>query len=217
MLLFESLEKLNTSTCISEHQHDIFRLAYERIRRVKRVFSIGCGPGNDLVGLISFLKFHFEISLEKAYLLDWAVDQWSTLLTPLKEKLRKFCCEINIDSCDITQSLFSQSNDQLLKFCNDSKDDVEIICLSYVLTEQREKWHEFLLELIEKSSKNAIFYFAEPITWQLFCVISLLKEKIADRVGICFLWIDSSCFLKHLQKIEGRNGPAVLLIVKGGR
>lgn len=214
MLLFNSLEKLHPSITISESQLTKFHEVYEKIGKVKRVCSIGCGPGNDLVGMLAFLQFQFDVSLDEAYLLDWAMDQWSTLLLPLRQKLRDYCKQIYIDTCDVTQPLRSFQNKSLHNFFENDECTVDMFCLSYILTEQRYKWHGFVIDLIQNSSRNAIFYFAEPTTWQLFHLLNLVKEDLIDKINIRCFWMDSSCFLPHLQNLEGRNGPAVLLIVK---
>lgn len=225
MLIYSSLTKLNeyandgeeisgigcgTSTRCSRRNQSVYNLFNGD---VKRACSIGCGPGNDLVGLAAFLKIHFQVKLEEAYFMDWAITNWETILDPLRVLLQKNCSvyETQTSSCDVTQTFCDSSNSAIRKYCAIS----DFISISYLLTETRGRWEKFVLEMFNVASDNTIFYFAEPIPWQLFRLMSLWnKQKDSCNFVLNFIWLDSSMHHDHLQYMDGREGPAVLLAVK---
>ena len=114
--------------------------------------------------------------------------------------------------------------------------DVDLIVVSYVLTETRGQWHTFFRQLVfgngidqvdqlgangaepPKSStpssaplpvelrSGTLFLMSEPTAWQLHHWLDLVGEKLSD-----YEWLDSSQFAPELQALENRIGPAVLL------
>lgn len=251
----------------------IFSL-FDIFKDVQSICSIGCGPGNDIVGFLSFLQCiqrsnlktptypKFVSQVQEIILLDYAMDDWKQVLIPMldgcktgDDAILSSTCNIVIDECDITRPLFSTTEEvmhNLSKQVVNGKQKKEvnnvtaakyaglgdIFLISYLLSETRNLWDEFLLKLIETSKRGCIFYFAEPTPWQLHRLISMFElsksandgevDKLDNISGsFCneinarksktrmrFLWIDSSMNLPALQGLHARLGPAVLLGIK---
>ena len=209
MLLFKSFQKLNPIRSRASSNVEKFQKLFQAIGMIKKACSIGCGPGSDLLGLISFLKIYHGNYLEEIYMLDWAIEDWKYLLQPLRHELIPYYCKkINIGTCDITKGLGEEYNNNVIECC---KNGVTFFCISYLLTEQRDKWITFVMDLFESACARSIFYFQEPLPWQLLLLQTLLESS---HIEMDMLWLDSSMFTPHLQKLNRRNGAAVLVIVK---
>ena len=200
---------------------------------IRRACSIGCGPGNDAVGLISFLHLHSEkykeSPLEKILLLDWSIEDWNeSVLSPLRNILveHKLATEIKAVFCDVIKDLREETNGKawnditnnrarnlsassLLENQESSEfSDYDIFLISYLLSETRGKWEAFFRQLVIVAKSGSIFYFAEPTPWQLHRFIDVFKNDLD------FVWVDSSMDFPSLQLIDRRAGPAVLVAVK---
>jgi len=218
LLIYKSLRKIALVMEQGESNSvDLTSLSriYNNIHRIDRVCSIGCGPGNDFSGLIAFLRMHVDSKssfvLEEASLLDWAIDNWSIILDPLKSYCQEHHCKnVRLGFCDITKSISASENEYVRSCCARKC----IFCFSYILTEQREKWKNFIYDLFHQASIGSMFYFAEPIPWQLFDLRSILDEDSERLFVIDLVWCDSSITSVHLQSSSGREGPAVLCGIK---
>lgn len=205
---------------------------------IRKACSIGCGPGNDAVGLLSFLQMELgtkEEILDEMLLVDWSINEWkSTVLDPLTEILvakNSVRSEgIKCTFCDVTKDLGDDSNGALKKhLCLSEHEhehggrdrdrdrdldgmkeqaDYDIYLTSYLLTETKGKWEPFFRSLIEISRENTIFYFAEPIPWQLHRFMEIF------HYALDFVWIDSSMDHPMLQGAQQRAGPACVLAIK---
>lgn len=194
-------------------QHKQRQDMYIRTKSVQRVFSIGCGPGNDAVGLITFLRMihgdRFD-GLRDLILLDWSIDAWrestlETLQCILHD--RKLVKSILTEYCDVTKDMtngLDRKIKDIILLPPSKEDEVDIFLISYLLSETRDKWSTFFTELIHISRPGSLFYFAEPIPWQLHQLIQMFEQDLI------FAWIDSSRDNPSLQKLNGRTGPAVL-------
>ena len=91
---------------------------------------------------------------------------------------------------------------------NQSSGGKTLYITSYLLSEQRDKWHDFYRLLIREAKSGDIFYFCEPKPWQLHILIRLTSEWLD------FLWADSSMYFGEMQATEQRAGPAVLLAIR---
>ncbi len=210
--------------------------------KIRRACSIGCGPGNDAVGLVSFLRLiNKEINvtetfLDEILLLDWSIEEWnSSVLSHLRDILiqvkgeKKLVKIVNTAFCDVTKSLHVKSNsDARNRLCACEEEAVhqnkastrqksaaiqdqsnyDIFLISYLLSETREKWESFFRELVRLAKSKSMFYFAEPVPWQLHRFIESFKDQLE------FIWIDSSMDFPLLQQTERRAGPAVLFAIK---
>ena len=110
MLVVHSLQKLkayyyalstNKESMLQEGHSCWMRVIWTRLMSVRTVVSIGCGPGCDGVGAVSFLWQHRSYDHDngnnnntrgrlpppRVVFLDWAMDQWSFLLHPLVEEM----------------------------------------------------------------------------------------------------------------------------------
>jgi len=272
-LLATSLRKLSLDpnceeiNCLTSHELDLKQKVWNVLRhkKIRNVISVGCGPGNDAVGVISLLatlsenekyeeigildETHSNLSetfqkektqykysdkspvirylIENLVLLDWAIPEWdSAILQPLWSILKKMNIVENMkcNFCDVTKSFFDESNHfmrmslaelhkadgrtpqvNVTKLCTPKSD---IILVSYLLSETRGKWEAFFSELISYSISGTIFYFAEPVPWQLHRFCTLFGSQLD------FLWIDSSMNCPTLRDLDRRIGPAILLAVK---
>jgi hypothetical protein len=178
---------------------------WNRLRSVRRICSIGCGPGNDAVGVAAFLKETNSPNLERAVLMDWALEDWTVVVKPLEKIIcPAYINTMDLSSCDVAESLldsdFNRNAKQLLV-----NQPMDLFLISYLLTEVRGQWHDFVKDIIDISSPNTLYYCAEPTPWQLH----VLRKSFEDQLE--FMWIDSSMGQPHLQPLDNRVGPGVLL------
>lgn len=156
--------------------------------RIKNAYSIGCGPGNDALGLLAFLQIingrrnkletglkttsnsgqhnvhqdnirHSSSSddntcvlLDRLVLMDWAIEEWNTVLDPFQSLLLKkknLVSSIERCFCDVTLPCLHHSNTkakQLIsspRSTNDNERNCDIFMISYLVSETREKWEFF--------------------------------------------------------------------------
>ena len=216
--IYSKLDTQQQQECID--QIDVMNMCYEKLDNIQRVCSIGCGPGNDAAGLVAFLRsfMNKKDALEEIVMLDYAIEDWKAAvlddLTPIL--VPDYVSKITCESCDVTQSIKSDTVEQYIR-------DSDIVLTSYLLTETRNKWAEFINQLVDLSKVGAMFYFAEPVPWQLHQLIRMStnqSEKSTDidfspLQQLRFAWIDSSIHQPLFQKLDGRSGgPAVLLAIK---
>jgi len=255
LLLYKSMAKLHpdkvSALSLPPHESHRYTKAWEAITRIRKICSVGCGPGCDAAGVLALLQTiakqgcnetkHQKKLLESVYLLDWAINEWATIVNILKDLLIPALVEnIYCSSCDITKSLIYadcnleartvlcplRSSDENGYIDNDDKgchDGVDLYLFSYILTETREKWHQFWNELVDKAKRNALFYIAEPTPWQIHKIISIEEEREESHINkeeeaasrLEFIWLDSSMDQPAaLQALNGRLGPGVLLARK---
>ncbi|KAL9190756.1 hypothetical protein ACHAXT_000462 [Thalassiosira profunda] len=116
-------------------QMEIMNMCWEKLGRIEKVCSLGCGPGNDAVGLTAFLRSYFDCKegINEMSLLDYAIDEWKSAvlddLVPLlvPESAKKMTCQ----HCDITGHLSDECIVQIAK-------EADIFLTSYLLTETRD-------------------------------------------------------------------------------
>jgi hypothetical protein len=209
MLVYTSCSNLSPSrqpTALTWTESTQRKCAWDALTCVKSICSIGCGPACDAVGMIAFLQqFSDQPQLDSLVLLDWAMDKWQiliSLLTPLLAP--SFVQSIECTSGDVTKPLQDDVNRSLLNHHR----HVDLYLFSYILTETRGKWEQFLIQLVDASVSNTMFYFAEPTPWQLHHLRSLIPT-------LEYVWVDSSMDQSAaLQAMDGRLGPGILLARK---
>ena len=208
--------------------------------------------------------FH-HTQIEEIVMLDYAMEDWNQVLhfivNSCKVKTTSTLspnCSIITDECDITQPLHSdaesQSFDPNSSILNDQTStthinataamyskSVDIFLISYLLSETRALWDEFMMQLFDTAKRGSMFYFAEPTPWQLHRLMSLCDsrstksndempnkneekktegnfagstklEKVPTKMK--FIWLDSSMNVPVLQGLHARLGPAVLFGIK---
>ncbi|KAL7464318.1 hypothetical protein ACHAXS_004653, partial [Conticribra weissflogii] len=239
-LVIESLGKMSPdslsvkSSVIPDLQKNDLGTCWEKLGKVQSVCSIGCGPGNDIVGFIAFLKqfaikgnFEQNVCLREVHFLDFAIKEWKEAvlddLIPILSP--RYVQNVSCKFCDITTPLMPgiseyTENGEILRIV----ENTDIFLTSYLLTETRNKWDHFILELVGLAKVGAIFYFAEPMPWQLHRLIRLSTGESDGKLEdvdysplntLRFMWIDSSMYHPALQPLDGRvGGPAVLLCIK---
>jgi len=203
---------------------------------IRQACSLGCGPGNDAIGLVSFLEcvvgneslkvrsdssdivmndndINFtrkKCSLERILLYDFAIDDWvKTILNPLKTILGHEKPDISLHWGYVNVShTFIGTKEETSNNQMHHIEDSDIFLISYLLTETRDQWKLFFQGLIHRVKPHSLFYFAEPTPWQLHRFKELFQEYLD------FIWLDSSMYYPSLQSLDGRVGPAVLLAVK---
>lgn len=213
MLVALSFAKLKPADMRNGADNCELRLqVWKKLKSIRRICSIGCGPGNDAVGVLAFLKAidgRENPQLEHALLLDWAMNDWKLIVDPLSGIVVPNNVQtVDISTCDVSKSLLDaeanlQAKEKLLS--DASSANVDLFLISYLLTEIRGKWDGFLTELIKMSKPDTLYYFAEPTPWQLHRV----KELFGDVLD--FIWLDSSMDEPEMQPLDNRLGPGVLL------
>ena len=208
-LKLHPLKTAPTGTELSAEQLELKLCIWEAFLSVDRVCSIGCGPASDVAGLFALKR---SICLENKggfdppslLLLDFVIDQWkATILDialPIMDGEGLADMErIAFKKTDITKR---ESNTMLPP---NSRPGNTLFITSYLLAEQREKWHDYYTSLARTAKSGDIFYFCEPTPWQLHSLIGLTKDWLS------FLWVDSSMYFAELQPTDMRAGPAVLV------
>ena len=201
LLVCDSFSKVQQLTS-SRKEH-----IWNSLLETKTVCSIGCGPGNDALGVLAFLRTHLNASatLHQVICLDYVMAEWQIVLKPLQEILvgNKYIDTFSLEFCDVTHSLLEELNDQAKSLLNNTTHGVNVFLFSYLLTETRGKWEPFLRDIIRLAQPGALFYFAEPSPWQLHLVTKIEELDV--------VWLDSSMNQPRMQAIDRRFGPAVLL------
>jgi hypothetical protein len=212
----------------------------QRLRRVRNVTCIGCGPGGDAVGgaawfqVMRHMILHTENGedadewerdngqvLEGIQLFDWAMDQWHPIVSSVKDLLTfhyHLVHRVQLDSCDVRHSLSDQRKNSKIENWTDSSD--LLVVVSYLFSETRNAWYPFFDEYVEQCPTGTLFLLTDPTAWQLH----IFRQRYEygrgctchENHGRCvqFMWLDSSMYRPELQELEGRNGPAVLLAMK---
>ena len=296
--------------------------AWGRLLTARSVCSLGCGPGNDAVGLLALLSClrgrsrntvgqsggggeregcgggRPPPSLPDVDLMDFAMSEWEgAVISTLRPALiqRGLAGRIRSLRCDVTEPFESDLNARVMtmprggergeggndedgaettdvdlrgKDCDEALSSPEadvslsppspraysscssssspnrllpydVYLTSYLLTETRGRWENFVTGLVGAAKSGSIFYFAEPAPWQLHRLVAMFgggegDEKIAASQGesasggrgiacrprsslpplLTFLWLDSSMHRPSLQPLDGRVGPAVILAIK---
>jgi hypothetical protein len=231
MLMVTALTKLgNLPESQSSGCHERIRA---KLASVRSLCSVGCGPGCDAVGMAAWLSSINPSSsttttpiLDYAVLLDYAVQHWDQILTPLVNVVvPEFIGDMVTASCDVRSSLLESNNAvaaQLLsrreevdgtgndndKDPNSQRLKVDLIVTSYLLSETRGQWHAFFDDLVRRTDPGTLFIFTDPTAWQLH----VFMERSSHCMDFC--WLDSSMYRPELQALEGRVGPAVLVGIK---
>lgn len=203
-------------------QREVMKMCWEKLGSVERICSIGCGPGNDAVGLTAFLRSYFnrKDQVKDVFLLDYAIGEWKdAILDNLLPILSpEYVANITCKACDVTHSLADNEGiEECIK-------DADIFLASYLLTETRNQWDQFLVEIVSAAKSGALFYFSEPVPWQLHRLMRMSSVDSTSDVSpgvdcsplqrLKFVWVDSSMFFPDMQRLDGRSGPAVLLAIK---
>lgn len=254
-LIIKSLGELSPEvlemapTIEDSNQRKIMNLCYSKLAKVERVCSIGCGPGNDVVGLITFLRHCISneladvntvtnetngYKLKEVMLIDFAINEWKeAALNDLIPILKpEYVDNISCQSCDVTKPIKDEeaNNPSIAEFVQSA----DIFLTSYLLSETRNSWNDFYIEMVQLAPQGALFYFSEPMAWQLHRLIKMSTEGLTSIDGadstvedksaakdlsalhrLKFVWIDSSMYYPELQQMDGRaGGPAVLLAIK---
>ena len=195
-----------------QEQREIMTMCWEKLRDIERVCSLGCGPGTDAVGMVSFLRHFFERKgpIECVYMLDYYINEWKgAILGDLVDILEpEFANTVDCESCDVTNPMDKDTVERSI--CSD------IFLFSYLLTETRNNWDRFIVQLVDLAKVGSLFYFAEPTPWQLhrlmrICVSGRLTSATPDMDysplnRLRFVWLDSSMHLPNMQKLDGRTG-----------
>eukprot|EP00581_Thalassiosira_minuscula_P033428 CAMPEP_0183763658 /NCGR_PEP_ID=MMETSP0739-20130205/9844_1 /TAXON_ID=385413 /ORGANISM="Thalassiosira miniscula, Strain CCMP1093" /LENGTH=121 /DNA_ID=CAMNT_0026002105 /DNA_START=95 /DNA_END=457 /DNA_ORIENTATION=+ len=119
-------------------------MCWDKLGSIERVCSLGCGPGNDAVGLIAFLRSYFNRemvidsslpSMKEIFLLDYAMDEWKDAILDylIPILVPDYAGKVTCETCDITEPLANERIEQFVK-------DSDIFLTSYLLTETRNQW-----------------------------------------------------------------------------
>lgn len=210
----EQASSLQSSRDSQEHMHQKeLDMCWEKFGNVENACSLGCGPGNDAVGLIALLRTYFgKDCINNICMLDYAINEWkdAVLNNLIPILVPEYVENITCGSCDVTNSIDDDGIKQMVE-------ESDIFLTSYLLTETRNQWDKFFIELVGLAKVGALFYFAEPVPWQLHRLIQLSKveDDISPLHCLRFVWIDSSMHFPEMQPLDRRSGgPAVLVAIK---
>jgi len=188
---------------------------WKKVHQVQKVASIGCGPGCDAIGILAFLNASRQNCaykdpprkplLKKIILMDYVIPQWKRLVIDSLESLIQpdWVSEISTAFCDVRFSLDDERNAAARLALQE--EPVDLVVVSYLLTETRGKWHDFFGSL--QHTGGGLLLMSEPTAWQLHEFLNLFRDAIQTHV-----WLDSSRDTPLLQGLEGRMGPAVVLV-----
>eukprot|EP00980_Cylindrotheca_fusiformis_P031198 scaffold25954_cov137-Cylindrotheca_fusiformis.AAC.2 len=202
MLAFTSLDKVKK-----------YPNLYARLMQTRNICSIGCGPGCDAVGTICFLKTcgspqkSGTVLVDRVVLMDFVMPRWKNLvidsLVPLLSP--EYVARIETFSADVRLPFQEGMNKT---FC-DSLDfsSMDFVVVSYLLTETRGKWELFFHDVMKALKPGTLLLMSEPKAWQLHLFLKAYEDNIASHQ-----WLDSSQDSLELQELEGRMGPAVVMI-----
>ena len=203
-------------------QKEIMHMCWEKLGSFEKMCSLGCGPGNDAVGLTTFLRSYFnrKDGIKEILLLDYAMNEWKDAILDdlIPILVPEYANKVTCESCDVTHPLLNSSIEPSVK-------DSDIFLTSYLLTETRNLWDKFFVQLVGIAKVGAIFYFSEPVPWQLHRLMRMSSTETSSDASpgidcsplhsLRFVWIDSSMHFVDMQKLDGRSGgPAVLLAIK---
>jgi hypothetical protein len=166
-----------------------------------------------LTALLINLNFNSNIHI---ILMDYVMPQWKCLvvgsLLPLLSPLD--VPRVDTASCDVRFAWIETFNQAARETVINwllspaMKDDGCLFdCHLYLLTETRGKWMQFLKELLQELPPKSLLLLSEPTAWQLHSFLQVFDEFIE-----CHQWLDSSRDTPELQNLEGRMGPAVLMV-----
>jgi hypothetical protein len=142
-------------------------------------------------------------------MLDFSIKEWKDAILDdlVRILVPEFAIMIDCGSCDVTAPMDNATVEQYI--------DSDIFLFSYLLTETRNNWDHFLVQLVGLAKVGALFYFAEPTPWQLHrlmrradgCLSSATPDiDYSPLKRLRFVWVDSSMHLPKMQKLDGRNG-----------
>ncbi|VEU36161.1 unnamed protein product [Pseudo-nitzschia multistriata] len=195
-----------------------------RLIGTKQVVSIGCGPGCDATGVLAFFESHGAQLENGILLMDFVVDRWKQIvLDQLIERIvPRYVPFVRAVGCDVRDSLLpteqhpnkqdNKNHRALLELRKESPSRNRLIVVSYLLTETRHKWKSFFHHLLSMlQGTESLLLLTEPTAWQLHEFLACFSSSDADLVR-AHVWLDSSRDLPHMQSLDKRNGPAILMV-----
>jgi hypothetical protein len=191
------------------------------LQNCQQIGSIGCGPGCDAVGILSFLQYHNARKVERLVLMDYVMPQWKRLVVDALIPLLTphHVARVETASCDVRYSLTHDLNHDLHSTSTTSSSSttvldnimdltsLDLIVVSYLLTETRGQWEDFFHDLLERLPSGALLLLSEPTAWKLHTFLKVYDDRIQT-----YQWLDSSRDSPEMQGLEGRMGPAVVLV-----
>lgn len=211
--------------------HRYFTL-YENIPKMEDlpsiVWSIGCGPGCDAVGIACFYDYYQHQQkqtqhdpspssrIDRLILMDFVMPQWNEMVVNDLIQILKQKCHIptiETTSCDVCHSLTKSSinetaSSHILRQCTSSSEVRPLlVVVSYLLTETNGKWNDFFRDVMELLPSGSLLLLSEPVAWQLHIFLDSFSKYI-DR----YQWLDSSHNNPDLQKLDNRMGPACVIL-----
>lgn len=198
---------------------------FNRLLKTRQIGSIGCGPGCEAVGALCFLILgenpqdvqrlqdaNFGPSrravVDRIVLMDYVMPQWKRLVVDYLIPLISphYVSQVSSHSADVRLPFGRGMNEGL------GKNDVDfagldLVMVSYLLTETRGNWKEFFGDVLKKLKSGTLLLLSEPTAWQLHSFLQHYADFIASHQ-----WLDSSQDDPELQPLEARMGPAVVLI-----
>ena len=198
---------------------------FHRLIKTRQICSIGCGPGCEIVGALCFLILgenpqdvsrlqstnlspSNSVVLDRIVLMDYVMPKWKRLvidsLVPLIAP--HYVSQVSAHNVDVRFKLGQEMNETLAGSDVDFA-GLDLVMVSYLLTETRGNWKDFFGDVMKKLKSGALLLLSEPTAWQLHSFLQRYADYIASHQ-----WLDSSQDDPELQPLEARMGPAVVLI-----
>ncbi len=230
VLAFSSLDRLdpcyrdeNTET---KNNAMLLACIWERLLSIEQVVSIGCGPGCDATGVLAFFESHGVKLANGILLLDFVIDAWKEtalntlipMISPRVPFVRTLACDVREpilqDSCGDETNSNKPNADACFELTKHRNH--RLIVVSYLITETRYKWKSFFADLLQLlRGTESLLLLTEPTGWQLREFLNHFGKSSNGKDGLLIkahVWLDSSRDYPHLQALDSRNGPAILLV-----
>ena len=168
---------------------------WAQLSTVRTVVSIGGGPGNNLFGVDLFHHLYFLNDPESnnkqhalnLMVLDYAEEGWAAVVEKVAHLSEEFLGGKDKDAdqksryschhCDVTLPLQNDHNGPAQQYLKVA----DLIIVSYLLTETRGKWHQFMLEAWRSALPGTLFMLMEPTVWQHHVLLEVLGIAVANK------------------------------------
>ena len=220
LLLFNSLRLAETS---------IDAGSWRTLICIRDIVVLGAGPGNDAAGALIFRQV-MAMDDPQHYIDDDGGGGQTGVRVLCTDVIPLWRCVTSVlDGClarhirprplvrhgqlDLSMGAeaAAELGEQMFEFGRMDMRPV-LFCLSYVLTELRDRWQPFFETVYAAAPAGSFFFVAEPIPTQQ---LTLLAAHPSWVRGHDFAWIDSSLFDPTALEVSfSRLGPAVLLVLK---
>jgi hypothetical protein len=242
MLMVTALTKLESLPESSQSQGSggIHERIRDKLRSVRSLASVGCGPGCDAVGVAAWLSsIHHQLSpfvsgvamtkqrpvLDYVLQLDYTVKHWDRILEPLVQVVvPDFIGDMVTAFCDVRSPITAESSNAVAARLLSPRDEIDGTDNDDDINSERLKVDLVVTSYLLSETRGQWHAFfddlvrrTDPGTLFIFSDPTAWQLHLfMERSSYCmdFCWLDSSMYRPELQALEGRVGPAVLVGIK---